>query len=77
LELTNINLAGSRVRSPVLGAWLHTRVVRGGGRPVIAIDGKTVRSAKKKGAEDPYLLAALAHGIGAVLGQVAVDEKSN
>ena len=25
----------------------------------------------------PHLVAALAHGIGAVLGQVAVDEKSN
>jgi predicted transposase YbfD/YdcC len=61
----------------VLGAWLHTRAVRAGGRLVIAIDGKTVRGAKNKDGKAPHLVAALAHGIGAVLGQVAVDEKSN
>ena len=44
---------------------------------VIAIDGKTVRGAKNKAGKAPHLVAALAHGIGAVLGQVAVDEKSN
>ena len=42
---------------------------------MIAIDGKTVRGAKSKGGKAPHLVAALAHGIGAVLGQVAVDEK--
>src|SRR5213592_2188458 len=61
----------------VLGAWLWTRAVRAGGRLVIAIDGKTVRGAKRKGGKAPHLVAALAHGIGAVLGQVVVDEKSN
>jgi predicted transposase YbfD/YdcC len=61
----------------VLGAWLWTRAVRAGGRLVIAIDGKTVRGAKNKDGKAPHLVAALAHGIGAVLGQVAVDEKSN
>ncbi|HEX7162785.1 MAG TPA: ISAs1 family transposase, partial [Trebonia sp.] len=61
----------------VLGAWLHTRAVRAGGRLVIAIDGKTVRGAKGKSGKAPHLVAALAHGIGAVPGQVAVDEKSN
>ena len=49
----------------------------GGGRLVTAIDGKTVRGAKNKAGKAPHLVAALAHGIGAVLGQVAVDEKSN
>jgi len=44
---------------------------------VIAIDGKTVRGAKDKAGKAPHLVAALAHGIGAVLGQVAVDAKSN
>jgi predicted transposase YbfD/YdcC len=44
---------------------------------VIAIDGKTVRGAKSKDGKAPHLVAALAHGIGAVLGQVAVDAKSN
>ena len=44
---------------------------------MIAIDGKTVRGAKSKDGKAPHLVAALAHGIGAVLGQVAVEEKSN
>jgi predicted transposase YbfD/YdcC len=61
----------------VLGAWLWTRAVQAGGRLVIAIDGKTVRGAKDKTGKAPHLVAALAHGIGAVLGQVAVDAKSN
>jgi predicted transposase YbfD/YdcC len=61
----------------VLGAWLHTRAVQAGGRLVIAIDGKAVRGAKDKTGKAPHLVAALAHGIGAVLGQAAVDAKSN
>jgi predicted transposase YbfD/YdcC len=61
----------------VLGAWLHTRAVRAGGRLVIAIDGKAVRGAKGRDGRAPHLVAALAHGIGAVLGQVAVTAKSN
>ena len=61
----------------VLGAWLHTRAVRAGSRLVIAIDGKTVRGAKDKNGKAPHLVAALAHGIGVILGQVAVEEKSN
>ena len=70
-------LVSADVLDRVLGAWLHTRAVRAGGRLVIAIDGKTVRGAKSKGGKAPHLVAALAHGIGAVLGQVAVNEKSN
>ena len=61
----------------VLGAWLHTRAVQAGGRLVIAIDGKTVRGAKSKAGKAPHLVAALAHGIGVVLGQAAVDARSN
>src|SRR5277367_152636 len=70
-------LVSADVLDRVLGAWLWARAVRAGGRLVIAIDGKTVRGAKGKGGKAPHLVAALAHGIGAVLGQVAVDEKSN
>jgi hypothetical protein len=61
----------------VLGAWLHTRAARAGGRLVIAVDGKAVRGAKTKGGKAPHLVAALAHSAGTVLGQVAVDAKSN
>ena len=51
--------------------------MRTGGRLVIAIDGKTARGAKDKTGKAPHLVAALAQGIGAVLGQVAVDAKSS
>ena len=61
----------------VLGAWLWTRAVPVGGRLVIAIDGKAVRGAKNRDGKAPHLVAALAHGIGAVLGQAAVDAKPN
>ncbi|MFI1563341.1 ISAs1 family transposase, partial [Streptomyces sp. NPDC020490] len=61
----------------VLGVWALTRTARVAGRRVIAIDGKTVRGARGGGSTAPHLVAALAHGSGAVLGQVAVSEKSN
>ena len=70
-------LVAAGLLDQVLGAWLYTRAARAGGRMVIAIDGKTVRGAKSKDGKAPHLVAALAHGIGAVLGQVAVDAKSN
>src|SRR5579863_4721726 len=70
-------LVSPDVLDRVLGAWLHTRAVQADGRLVIAIDGKTVRGAKDKAGKAPHLVAALAHGIGAVLGQVAVGAKSN
>jgi predicted transposase YbfD/YdcC len=70
-------LVSADVLDRVLGAWLWTRAAQAGGRLVVAIDGKTVRGAKNKTGKAPHLVAALAHGIGAVLGQVAVDEKSN
>ena len=70
-------LVSPDVLDRVLGAWLHTRAVQAGGRLVIAIDGKAVRGAKDKTGKAPHLVAALAHGIGAALGQAAVDEKPN
>src|ERR1700683_3492370 len=70
-------LVSADVLDRVLGAWVHTRAVQAGGRLVIAIDGKTVRGAKDKNGKAPHLVAALSHGIGAGLGQVAVTEKSN
>jgi predicted transposase YbfD/YdcC len=70
-------LVSADVLDRVLGAWLWTRAVQAGGRLVIAIDGKAVRGAKNKDGKAPHLVAALAHGIGAVLGQVSVDAKSN
>jgi predicted transposase YbfD/YdcC len=70
-------LVSADVLDQVLGAWLRTRAARAGGRMVIAVDGKAVRGAKGKDGKTPHLVAALAHGLGAVPGQVAVDPKSN
>lgn len=61
----------------VLGAWLWTRTAVIAGRRVIAIDGKTVRGARRPGQAAPHLVAALDQASGAVLGQLAVAAKSN
>ncbi|WP_456302025.1 ISAs1 family transposase [Streptomyces goshikiensis] len=61
----------------VLGAWSATKSALVAGRLVIAIDGKTVRGARSGDSSAPHLVAALAHGSGAVVGQVVVSEKSN
>ena len=70
-------MVSADVLDGVLGAWVHARAVQAGGRLVIAIDGKAVRGATNKEGKAPHLVAALAHGIGAVLGQVAVDARTN
>ena len=69
-------LVSADVLDRVVGAWLWTRAMQSEGRLVITIDGRTVRSTKQE-RKAPHLVAALAHGIGTVLGQVAVDEKPN
>lgn len=61
----------------VIGAWVWTRTAIRGGRRVIALDGKTVRGARRRGATAPHLIAALDHATSTVLGQVAVAAKSN
>src|SRR4029077_10941434 len=80
-EETTLRLAYAMISADrldqVLGAWLWTRAVQVSGRLVIAVDGKAVRGAKGRDGKAPHLVAALAHGIGAVLGQAAVDAKSN
>ena len=62
-----------------LGTWLWTRTSVAGQRRVIALDGKTVRGARTRAGATtaPHLVAAFDHDAGAVLGQVAVDTKSN
>ena len=56
-------------------AWTRTR--HAGGRRVIAIDGKTVRGARSLTTTAPHLVAALDHVSGVVLGQNAIEAKSN
>jgi predicted transposase YbfD/YdcC len=61
-----------------LGVWMFTRTAVIGGRRLVALDGKTVRGARTRPeGRAPHLVAAFDHGAGAVLGQVAVDAKSN
>jgi len=43
----------------------------------VAVDGKTVRGAKKHGALDVHLLSVLSHRLGLTLGQHAVSDHSN
>jgi hypothetical protein len=70
-------LVSPDILDQVLGTWLWTRAVQAGDRLVIAVDGKTVRGARNREQKAPHLVAALTHGTGAVLGQVAVDAKSD
>lgn len=61
-----------------LGTWMWTRTFTVEQRRVIALDGKTLRGARTRpDGKAPQLVAAFDHGAGAVLGQVAVDAKSN
>ena len=43
----------------------------------ISIDGKTLRGSQRQGAENSHLLSAYVQQIGLVLGQVAVEDKTN
>ncbi|QAY64839.1 ISAs1 family transposase [Xylanimonas allomyrinae] len=61
----------------ILGAWAVTRARTVGGRRVLAIDGKAVRGARKRGAGVSFLVAALDHTTGVVAGQIGIDDKSS
>lgn len=61
----------------ILGAFIWTRTGSVDRRRVIAIDGKTVRGARTPGQAAPHLVAALDHATATVLGQLAVEAKSN
>ena len=59
-----------------VAAWMAIKVGHLHGQRVIAIDGKTMRGARR-GGDAPHLVAALEHATGAVLGQLATATKSN
>jgi len=67
----------SDVLDQILGAFMWTRTHTVGARRVIALDGKTVRGARSATTTAPHLVAALDHGTGAVVGQLAITAKSN
>jgi predicted transposase YbfD/YdcC len=66
----------------VLAGWLRTRARPATPRSrryrqVIAVDGKTLRGARRAGGRQVHLLSALDTGTGIVLAQVTVEAKSN
>jgi hypothetical protein len=66
----------------VLAGWLRSRAVpaapsRARYRQVIAVDGKTVRGARRPDGSQVHLLSALDTSTGIVLAQVTVNAKSN
>lgn len=76
---------GARLET-LLGRWapqvlacLPPPAAADGSRPLegIALDGKTVRGSRQRGAIDPQLRSAVRQRLGGVLGQVAVADKTN
>ncbi|EFC82589.1 ISAs1 family transposase [Parafrankia sp. EUN1f] len=62
----------------VLGAWATAVTSPAAGmQRRVAVDGKTVRGSRAGDSPGRHLLAALDHDTGVVLGQVAVDAKTN
>jgi predicted transposase YbfD/YdcC len=60
------------------GTWAQQRTApAAGARPMIAVDGKTLRGSGAAGGPGRHLLAALDHAHGVVLGQVDVEAKTN
>ena len=61
----------------LLGAWAMTRAAVVDGRRVFAIDGKSVRGARKKGSGKSFLVAAFDHATGMVAAQVGIGSKDS
>lgn len=61
----------------LLGAFMHVRTFIALGRRVIAIDGKAVRGARTRTTKAPFLVAAVDHDAGVIVGQVQVAAKTN
>ena len=60
-----------------VSAWLASRSPARTGRSVFALDGKTSRGARCSGGRAVHLFAAIDQGSGVVMGQCAVDVKTN
>jgi predicted transposase YbfD/YdcC len=58
-------------------AWTRARVQDHGARPAIAVDGKEARGAKNGGGTRVFLMAALDHRSGTVIGQESIGQKTN
>ena len=60
-----------------LGAYFTALAAGEGGLLAVALDGKTLRAARRMGAAATHLVSVFAHRARLVLGQLAVAEKSN
>ncbi|MCW2131918.1 ISAs1 family transposase [Arthrobacter sp. VKM Ac-2550] len=62
-----------------VNAWTRARAraLARGRRPAIAVDGKEARGAKNGGGTRVFLMAALDHTTGTVIGQESIGEKTN
>lgn len=58
-----------------IGNWILTQIPLAG--KALAVDGKTLRGAHDAGRRPPHLLSAILHEEALVVGQLAVDEKTN
>lgn len=67
----------AEVLDQLLGAWAMTRAAVVDGRRVFAIDGKSVRGARKKGSPKSFLVAAFDHATGMVAAQVGIGSKDS
>jgi predicted transposase YbfD/YdcC len=78
IDLGHLEMLLGRWGQQVL-ACLPPPVATDGSRPLegIALDGKTLRGSRKRGASDTHLLSAVSQRLGVVLGQVAVADKTN
>lgn len=70
-----------RTVEAVLGRWAEQALrccpPAAGALEGVALDGKTLRGGKRRGAADAHLLSAFSHRRGVVLGQAGVPDKTN
>ncbi len=74
LRAVDVELVVARVK-----AWAEAVVaaLTEAERVGLSLDGKTLRTSVKMGAEDGHLLSAVVHQLGIIVGQVAVDDHTN
>lgn len=63
--------------TPICEQGIETEQVQWEAWEAVAVDGKSPRGSRKQGAANAHLLSALSQSIGLVLGQVAVNDKTN
>jgi predicted transposase YbfD/YdcC len=57
--------------------WGHLLQSKAGELEGVAMDGKTVRGSRRRGASNTHLLAALSHRLGLIISQLGIDDKTN